>query len=149
MRFDSSHHSIQRFMWMFFSIALAVILVACGGTSNRDKQAAEVTASSSTSLGPNAAAVVEVQAVSGTFQAAAGSSTITATVKSASNVALEGQTVTFAATSGVLVVASATSDASGVVTATLTAGNDLAPRDITVTVTAASVSGSIVVTVTP
>lgn len=48
MRFDSSHHSIQRFMWTFFSIALAVILVACGGTSNRDKQAAEAATSANT-----------------------------------------------------------------------------------------------------
>lgn len=45
MRFDSGHHSIRHLMHALFTIALAVFLVACGGTSNRDKQAEEATTS--------------------------------------------------------------------------------------------------------
>ncbi len=139
---------MRRLIQAFFAIALAVMLVACGGTSNRDKQAADAAANSSTGTTTSAAAAVEVLTSSNTIASAAAEATITAFVKTASNVALEGQVVTFSANSGTLQVVSNTSDASGAVSAKLTAGAIKALRDITVTVTAASVSGNVVVGVT-
>ena len=139
---------MRRLIQAFFAIALAVMLVACGGTSNRDKQAADAPATSSPGTTTSAPAAVEVLTSSNTIATAAADATITAFVKTASNVALEGQVVTFSANSGTLQVVSNTSDASGAVSAKLTAGAIKALRDITVTVTAASVSGNVVVGVT-
>lgn len=132
-------------MHTLFAIALAVFLVSCGGTSNRDKLAAEAAASSSAATTTSAAATVEVLTSSNTIASNGGEAVITAFVKTASNVALEGQAVTFSASSGNLQVVSATSDASGAVSAKLTAGANKSTRNITVTVTAASVSGNVVV----
>ncbi|HUO95779.1 MAG TPA: Ig-like domain-containing protein [Steroidobacteraceae bacterium] len=61
---------------------------------------------------------------------------IAALLRDANNVALSGVTVTFSATSGVLTVTQATTDATGTAKATLTAGSD--PTDRTITVTAAA-----------
>lgn len=139
---------MRRLVQAFFVIALAITLVSCGGTSNRDKQAEEAAANSSTETTTSAAAAVEVLTSSNTISSAGAEAVITAFVKTAANVALEGQVVTFSASSGTLQVVSNTSDASGAVSAKLTAGIDKALRNITVTVTAASASGNVVVGVT-
>lgn len=148
MRFASGYPSIRRLVHALFTIALAFMLAACGGSSNRDKQAAEAAASSSASTSANAAAAVEVLTSANTIASAGAEATITAFVKTASNVAVEGQAVVFAASSGNLQVVSSTSDASGAVSAKLTAGGNKALREITVTVTAEAALGNVVVGVT-
>jgi len=59
--------------------------------------------------------------------------TMTALVKDGNNVALSGKDVSFAATSGVITVVNATTDASGRAMATLGPGSDKSNRTITVT----------------
>lgn len=73
---------------------------------------------------------------------------ITAVVKSATNVGMSGQTVEFEASSGALLAPAAETNDSGIATVRLAAGGNKTNRDITVTVRAGSVSGSIVVPVT-
>lgn len=148
MRFASSHHSIHRFIHVLFTIAFVLTVTACGGSSNRDKQKDEAAANSSASASANAAAAVEVLTSSNTIASADAEAVITAFIKTASNVALKEQAVTFSTSSGLLQVVSDTSDASGAVSAKLTAGSNKALRNITVTVTAGAVSGTIAIGVT-
>lgn len=148
MQFASRHHPVRRFLDALFVIAFALVLAACGGTSNRDKLKEEAAVSPPTSTPASAAATVEVLTSANTIASAGAEAVVTAFVKTASNVALEGQAVTFSASSGTLQVVSSTSDASGAVSARLTAGSNKALRNITVTVTAATVSGNVVIGVT-
>ncbi|MEM9384214.1 MAG: Ig-like domain-containing protein [Pseudomonadota bacterium] len=67
--------------------------------------------------------------------------TITARVIDESNIAVEGIAVSFAADSGVLTVASDTTDASGRATATLSTEEDPTNRTITVTASASGIDG--------
>jgi Bacterial Ig-like domain (group 1) len=73
--------------------------------------------------------------------------TLTAIVKDNSNRALADQVVSFSATSGSLTVNSATTDASGQATATLSTGGDKSNRIITVTATCVSISNTNTVSV--
>jgi hypothetical protein len=73
---------------------------------------------------------------------------ITALLRDANNVALEGVTVVFAADSGVITTTQATTDANGIARATLSAGNDPTNRPITVTASAAGADGEVIVNVT-
>nr|WP_286197623.1 Ig-like domain-containing protein [Variovorax boronicumulans] len=73
--------------------------------------------------------------------------TITALVKNAANNGMPDTPVAFAADSGVLQAVAAQTDANGSATATLATGSNLANRDIRVTVTAGTITGSIVVPV--
>ncbi|WP_235579142.1 Ig-like domain-containing protein [Pseudorhodoferax sp. Leaf274] len=74
--------------------------------------------------------------------------TITALVKNAANNGMADTPVAFAADSGVLQSAAAQTDTSGSATAILATGANRANRDIRVTVTAGTITGSIVVPVT-
>ncbi|MDP9084238.1 MAG: Ig-like domain-containing protein [Pseudomonadota bacterium] len=74
--------------------------------------------------------------------------TISAVLRDANNNALAGATVRFSATSGVLAVTQAVTDANGVAKATLTAGTDPTNRTITVTANSGSASAQVAVTVT-
>lgn len=74
--------------------------------------------------------------------------TITALLKTADNVAVSGAAVSFAADSGFLAVANATSDASGKAIAQLSTGGNKQNRPITVSVRAGSQAGTVVVNVT-
>lgn len=77
------------------------------------------------------------------------SANLSALLRDANNNALAGVTVQFAATSGVLAVTQAVTDANGIAKATLTAGSDPTNRTITVTATAGSAANaqvSVVVT---
>lgn len=73
--------------------------------------------------------------------------TVTALVKSSANVGIAGAKVDFAADSGFLSVASATTDASGKATATLSTGGSAANRAIQVTARSGSQTASASVTV--
>lgn len=140
----------HRFACAVFFLFFALALSACGGSSNRDQlkdeaaTAGAITTPIDTSI---AASTVEVLTASNTLPSAAASVVITAFVKNASNVGLEGKAVVFSASSGTLEVTSALSDAAGSVSAKLTAGSDKSLRNITVTVTAGTASGSIVIAV--
>jgi len=70
-----------------------------------------------------------------------------ATIKDTNNVVMSGIPVVFQTTGGTLTVNSGTSSATGVVSATLTSAGDPTNRDITVTATATTVSGTARVTV--
>ena len=74
--------------------------------------------------------------------------TVTAVVKNSFNNGISDEPVTFTADSGVLQEASVTTGANGVATVLLSAGTNTAPRNITVTVKAGSVSNKVVVAVT-
>lgn len=74
--------------------------------------------------------------------------TLTAVVKDSSNRALEGQTVSFSADSGLVIVTSGTTDANGTATATLGTGGNPTNRLINLTATTGSVSATNAVTVT-
>ena len=73
--------------------------------------------------------------------------TITALVKNSSNNGVADEPVRFSADSGVLQNAASVTGANGTATATLSVGVNKAQRDITVTVTAGSVSNKVVVPV--
>lgn len=73
--------------------------------------------------------------------------TISAIVRDANNVAMEGVTVIMSSDSGILTVADPVTDATGVVTASLNAGGDPTNRPIVVTADAAGVIGSVTVNV--
>ena len=72
---------------------------------------------------------------------------ITAIVKDGSNRAVDGQTVSFTASSGLLVIEQGTTDGSGKAIATLSPGSDASNRDITVTATAGTITASYTVKV--
>jgi Bacterial Ig-like domain (group 1) len=91
---------------------------------------------------------VEVLTSSNTLQSAGSEAVITAFVKSGTNVGMPGQTVLFSASSGTLQGPSLVTDANGVVTAKLSSGSNKALRDITITVTAGTASGNVVIPVT-
>jgi len=75
------------------------------------------------------------------------SATITALVRDANNNFVKGVPVTFTSDSGGLTVNQSTTDATGAATATLSTPNDPSNRNITVTATAGSSSGKIVIAV--
>lgn len=128
-------------------LVVAMALTACGGGGGNPgtSSGAPVTNAPGSA---NTPASVEVLTSANTLPSAGSEVTITAFVKSGNNVGMSGQTVSFATTSGTLQVPSAVTDPSGAVTATLTAGSDKSLRDITVSVTASTVSGSIIIPVT-
>lgn len=138
------------FAYAMLSVGIACFIPACGGSSNRDQLKDEATAATpATPVDTNSTpAIVEVLASSNTLPSAGSPVTLTAFIKNASNVGLEGKSAVFAASSGTLEVVSATSDASGAVTAKLSAGSNKSLRDVTVTVTAGSTNGTMVLAVT-
>jgi hypothetical protein len=73
---------------------------------------------------------------------------ISAVLRDANNNALAGTTVHFSATSGVLAVTQAVTDANGIAKATLAAGTDPTNRTITVTASAGSATAQVTVAVT-
>lgn len=128
-------------------VVVAMALGACGG-GNKATTTSQTTTTTTTTTTSEVPSSIEVLASSNALASAGAEVVITAFVKNASNVGLEGKTVDFATSSGILQVTSAVSDASGAVSAKLTAGSNKALRNITVTVSAASASGTIVIPVT-
>jgi len=76
------------------------------------------------------------------------SATISAVLRDANNNALAGTTVHFSATSQLLAVTQAVTNANGIATATLSAGTDPTNRTITVTATAGTATAQVAVSVT-
>ncbi|TXT41636.1 MAG: Ig-like protein group 1 [Comamonadaceae bacterium] len=91
---------------------------------------------------------VDVTTSTNTLQSAGSEATITAIVKNAGNVGLAGQNIVFSSSSGSLQSPSAQTDATGSATVKLTAGTDKTVRNITVSASVGTVSGSVVVPVT-
>lgn len=91
---------------------------------------------------------IDVTTSTNTLQSAGSEALITALVKNSGNVGVAGQTVVFSSSSGTLQSPSAVTDASGAATVKLSAGSDKSIRDIRVTATVGSISGSVIVPVT-
>ena len=101
-----------------------------------------------TNVGMSTVTSIDLFSSSSTLSSTLGSTvTITAIVKNAGNNGIANETVKFAADSGVLQGASAQTSATGSATVVLSAGANLTPRNITVTVTAGAVTKNIVVPV--
>ncbi len=148
----------MKFLKYILVALLAMALVACGGgggspgtsaSNSGDSGGTTTETTTETSSVPAAAtpATVEVLTSANTLASAGSEAAITAFVKNSANVAMAGQAVTFSASSGTLQNPSDVTDATGVATAKLVTGSDKSLRDITVTVTAATVSGSVVIPV--
>lgn len=166
MQSKSRHpYRVQRFfVHGLVALGIAFGVCACGGSSNRDQlkdeadaaaaaaAAAASAASAATTTTPvdtnTIPATVEVLTTSNTLPSAGSAVTLTAFIKNAANVGLEGKSAVFAASSGTLEVVSATSDAAGAVSAKLSAGSNKSLRDITVTVSSGAASGSLALAVT-
>lgn len=91
---------------------------------------------------------VDVTASTNALQSAGQQALITALVKDGNNVGMPNQAVVFSASSGTLQKPDALTDASGVATVQLAAGNNKSNRDITVSAAVSSVTGKVVVPVT-
>lgn len=127
--------SMRWLKWM--TPLMALLLGGCGDTLTTADGATGTVASIQLIASP---------ATIGTNPAA--SSTITAIVKDGSNLALADQVVSFSASSGVLVVTQATTDASGEAVATVSPGMNAENRTVVVTATAGGMSASTTVTMT-
>jgi hypothetical protein len=132
----------MKFLKYVAGICVSFALVACGGGGG---SAGGVI----TPVGETPASIdVLNTSGAGSLLSGGAEATITAYVKNTANVGLSGKTVTFASTSGNLLVGASVTGEGGIVTAKLTAGADKSIRTITVTVTSGSASGSITVPVT-
>jgi hypothetical protein len=124
----------------------ALLLSACGGDT-----LSGTSSSTSTATTPTANSMVTgVNMLTSSPQIASdgtGPATITALVHDANNNTVPGATVTFAASSGLLAVTTATTDANGAATATLSAGADPTNRTITTTATIGTSTASVAVNV--
>jgi len=123
------------------TLLMALALAACGDST--------ISGSSGTIAGGGAAvAGVNVLASSPTLPSTAGQTlSISAIVRDANNVAMEGVTVILSTDSGTLTVPDPVTDASGIVFASLTGGGDPTNRTITVTADANGVLGTVTINV--
>lgn len=120
--------------------------------ANQASRTIRVTASSGSASGSVTVEVVsatpasiDVVASAGRVGTGAAPVTISAIVKSASNVALSGVPIQFSANTGILASASTVTGSNGAATATFSAGSDKSNRTATVTVAAGVVSGKLVI----
>lgn len=116
---------------MIFIILNLFAFIGCGGSIDKTTTPSD---SSTTPVTPSTPAARLDLLVSSPQTGSDGSSavTITAVVKSSSNVALKDKTVSFSSNSGTLVINSNTTDQNGIATATLSAAGDKTNRIITV-----------------
>lgn len=121
------------------SVSLLAVLAACGGGGGNAKTPEPQS--------PKAASV-EVFASANSVASAGSEAVITAVVKNANNVGMGDQPIEFAVDSGTLLVAQSRTDANGVATARLSAGEDKSLRLLTVSVKAGTAIGSIALPVT-
>ncbi len=153
----------MRFIQFVAGLGLALTLAACGGGGGLGGTVAPtpaasapagtasapvVAASSPAQIAAITPAVIEVLTSSNTLLSAGSEAVITAFVKNSANVGLSGQSVTFSATTGTLIVVTAVTDANGTATAKLIAGSDKSIRNITVAASAGTVTGTVIVPVT-
>lgn len=137
--------------WITAFVASAMLLAGCGGGGG-DPGTSPFGGSGGGGGGGGGttSSVTAIDVATSSLQMGTGGSesvTITAVVKGAGSVVLKDQTVTLVASSGSLVVANATTDAAGMVKATLTPGSDKSNRNITVTATSGTISGNVTVQV--
>jgi len=134
-----------KYKFQVWLVALAALsLSACGGHSGSSF------AGAATGSGGTTAAVANVTVLSSSPQMPSNNSqpaTITALVRDASNVVVQGATVQFSTSSGLIAVTQATSDANGEAKATLSTPGDYSNRTITVTAAAGSSNGTVPVAV--
>lgn len=130
--------------------ALAISLAACGGgggsaASTGGTGGSNGTGGGSVTVPRPVPASVEVLTSANTLSSAGAEAVITAFIKNSANVGLADQPVVFSASSGTLLNPSAITDATGAASVKLIAGSDKSLRNITVTVTAGSALGNVVV----
>jgi hypothetical protein len=125
------------------ALAAAMLLVACGGGGNT------LTTPTSTATGatPTASTLYVSSSISAILADGSTSATITVVAVNSSNVPVSGVPVAIKADSGQIVASAGTTNTTGIVTATLTAGNNATVRTINVTATSGSVTGSTAVQV--
>ena len=129
-------------------LAVTAALTACGGGGGNPGTIPGAPVAGAPSVGKEVAANIEVLTSANTLFSSGSEAVITAFIKNEANVALPDQVISFSASSGTLKEASVKTDASGAATVKLIAGSNKSIRDIAVTATAGSVSGSVVVPVT-
>jgi Bacterial Ig-like domain (group 1) len=131
--------------WMLASVAIAA-LGSCGGGGSCGNFASCSTSTGGTT--PGLASISVVSNVASIPSDGSATATVTATALNSSNAAMTGVVLNFAASAGVVVVTSGTTDANGVATATLSAnGSVAAGTPITVTVSSGGVTGKTIVDV--
>jgi hypothetical protein len=128
--------------WLLTAATLA--LCACSGSGDNT-----ITKGPGSTTGPGSAATLTLLTSSPQMPSdGSASATITALVKDASNNVLEGQTVQFMSSSGALAVSQpATTDANGLLKATLSTAGDPTNRTITINGTSGTATGSVTVNV--
>lgn len=131
------------------AIFATMMLAACG-SGGCDAGSSPLTGSSACGGSDPGTSAQSIDMLASAVQLGTGANasvTITAIVKGAGNVSLADTAVSFSTNSGTLTSASATTDAAGVATATLSAGGDKSNRTITVTATSGSAVGTLQVAV--
>ncbi len=118
-------------------------LAACGGNTLSGTS----TPPPPTSTGPTVTGISVLTSSPQVASDGTGPATITAFVHDANNNTIPGATVAFSASSGLVAVTNATTDATGAASATVSAGSDPTNRMITVTATSSSVSAPVNVAV--
>lgn len=132
---------MKKIFKQLLSLAMVAGLVACGGGGGSPGGTNQV----SPALTPSS---VELLTSVNSLASAGSEAEITAVVKNANNVGLGGQAVEFAVDSGILLVKESVTDANGVATARLSAGQDKSLRLLTVSVKAGKAVGTIALPVT-
>lgn len=127
-------------------IPVLFLFIACGGSLDKDTGSS---GSSGTTPTPTTPAARVDLLVSSPQMGSDGSSsvTVTALVKSSTNVALKDKKVTFSANSGTLIIENDTTDKNGIAKATLNAAGDKTNRIITMSAQSDSVVSSTTVDV--
>lgn len=141
---------MMKFLKVMGGFALAAVLTACGGgggsagTSIPGGGGSNGGGGSTTSTAVVTPSSIEVLASANEVLSAGAEVVITAVVKNANNVGMASQSVVFAVNEGAtLRGASVTTNEDGVATARLSAGANKALRNLTVTVTSGTATGSI------
>lgn len=127
-------------------VLLILLLAACGGDAGFVANDKPDPGTDPVDPGDPGAAVASISLLSSSPQLATGDDngvTITAIVRDAGNLVIEGKTVIFRADSGSLQVVNATTNAEGIAMATLKTGGDESNRTITVSALSGDVTSTI------
>jgi hypothetical protein len=130
---------------MVWGLPLVMLLAGCIGGSGSDGTPIGG-GDGGTGAGVASVSMIATSPQIGTTPAS--QTAITAIVKDGANRAVDGQTVVFSSTSGLLVVNQGATDNSGLATATLSPGADAGNRDITVTAQAGGITSTYLVKAT-
>jgi hypothetical protein len=137
------HSAFAKPARLLLAASLSVGLVACGGGGGSPGTVGNGGSTEVPNTKPVASISLSTSADTLSASGAAGSEvTLTAIAKDASNNALSGVTITFAASSGVVSNTVRITNASGVVTEKLSIAGDPSPRAITVTASSGGVASA-------